>query len=130
MSEESGRAIVYMEGERLTPNPVGRPPKPEPESFHDKMRRFVASQDIELTDAQFEQVWQRYQEFSRLYGPDSMPTFWLFKCSGCFLDDAFRTCHNGKHHPQCDGVNPELKVLWPRSVVEAVAKQKNITVRF
>ncbi len=130
MSEESGKAIVYMQGERLTPNPIGRPPKPPEPSFHDRMRKFVASQDIGLSDELFEKVWQRYQEFSHLYGPESMATYWIWKCSGCFCDESWHLVHNGRHQPQCDGINDELKTLWPRSVVEAVANAKNITVRF
>jgi hypothetical protein len=133
MSEQT-ELVVRIDGERIDPpRPPGRPknpPKPEPESFHDKMRKFIASQDIELSDGQFEQVWSRYQEFCGLYGSEKMPTYWIWRCTGCFCDEQWHLVHNGRHQPQCDGINDGLKTLWAREIVEAVAKQKNLTVKF
>jgi hypothetical protein len=137
---ESGEPIVYMGGERLTPRPIGRPrnnPKPEP-SMRERMAEFLRKQDIELSDEEFTKVWNRYCELRTTWAADQMPTYFIWSCPGCLDADAVgHRILNGKHwdggpYPTnaCDGINDELKTLWPRSAVEAVAKAKGITIRF
>lgn len=113
---ESGELVVRMNGEVLPAlRGPGRPPtirQPEP-SFREKMRRFVASQ-VELSDEQFDQVWQRYQELRKTCAAEQLPDFFRFRCPGCSGKQA-------GHADNCTGINQIVEVFWPPAVTQHVA---------
>jgi hypothetical protein len=113
----SGKAIVYKDGERLTPNPIGRPKNPPEPSEKDRAFASLNAQGID--NALAEKIWAKYQWWLKIYHPTQMGEFFIFKCSGC---DS-----RAGHEPSCDGVSDTAKVLWPREVVEQVAAKKGIT---
>ncbi len=108
---EQSVPIVYIEGERVDPPRLGRPPRiqqPSP-SFHDQMRKRMGT---DLTDELFEALWSAYQQFRQLGGD-----FFIFRCSG-------------KHEQACTGISEIAACFWPPECLEYTAKQLNLEASF
>lgn len=127
---ESGDLIVYQDGQRLTPRPVGRPPTirmPEP-SARDRAFKLLRSQGIGTAEGDqcLDKIWKHYQEHRKLCAAEQLPNYFLWDCQGCRDSDGQRDIPNGRHRPDCNGVNAAVEILWPGDVVYAVAQAKGV----